>query len=257
MVLNRLELVVTDVWNRPDRFEDPSGPDGDPERDDEFPGGRELLIAVDGTLVLQEWGGLGMEPDVLLNPAMPLLPPLDGTPVDVVLQRCSCGIAGCGSVTATIPRDRDRVLWSHVRESEDDLGIGPFSFDAVDYEAEVRRQHGDRWWESMSERVARMLTDQLSSERDARPLAFAWAAGRPGDVVDVSYFDYRPNPDAGKSRRAGRSGFFVVEPDELFEQYVGRFPIDPNSTDTRLVDELLHKVRATHPSTWPAAPSDW
>ncbi|HTN99145.1 MAG TPA: hypothetical protein VL068_00610 [Microthrixaceae bacterium] len=70
MTPNRLELMVTDVWNRPDRFVDPSNtedefedsPDEDDSQDDSnFPGGRELLIAVDGTLVLQAWGGLGVD----------------------------------------------------------------------------------------------------------------------------------------------------------------------------------------------------
>lgn len=37
-------------------------------------------MVVDGVTELDRWGGLGLDPDDLLNPDLPLLPPADGTP---------------------------------------------------------------------------------------------------------------------------------------------------------------------------------
>jgi hypothetical protein len=248
---NRLELLVVDAWDRPDRFEDPGEADDDSEDIGGY--GRELLIAIDDRLELRVWGGLGMEPDSLLNSKMPLLPPEDGVPMDAIVQRCGCGEVGCGSLTVTIVREGDRIRWSDVREGPRKMEIGPFTFDADVYEAEVRRAHDDRPWESQSERIARLLIEQLAGERDSRPLAFVWAAGREGSVVDVSYFDYRPNPAAGGRTPAGRRGVFMIEPDELFEQYVGSFEFPPNDLDDDIVHGVLQQIRAIHPRDWPPA----
>ncbi|HTN99144.1 MAG TPA: hypothetical protein VL068_00605 [Microthrixaceae bacterium] len=86
-------------------------------------------------------------------------------------------------------------------------------------------------------------------------MAFAWAAGCPDGSVDLAYFEYLANPSAGTASQIGDSEFYSVAPDELCEQYIGRFELDPAKTDEELLSELLGRARATHPSSWPAVTS--
>jgi hypothetical protein len=222
-------------------------------------GGRELAIAIEGVLELRRWGGLGMEPDVLLNPEMPLLPAGPGQSVDVLIQRCDCGDVGCGSLSVTISRDGDAVRWSNFRDANEPVDLGPFTFDAAQYEAELRRAHNDRSWESRAERIARLVTDELRPEHGARPLSFEWATSWSATTVEVSYFEYRRNPEAGRTHPLdgpnGQSGWYSVEPDEQFEQHIGSFPISEAVSDEDAVSEIVLLVHTNHPTTWPCSDS--
>ena len=265
MEASRLELAVVATGERAEHFVDPTFVDStgaDEDDEDTTASGHELAIAINGILELRRWGGIGMEPDVLLNPGMPLLPSPSGEPTDVVVQRCGCGDVGCGSLTLTITRIDDKVRWFDVRERDVPVDIGPFSFDAAEYEAELRRAHQDRSWESRAERIARLVTDQLRPEHGARPLSFEWAMSWSATSVEVSYVDYRPNPNAGQTHPLngpnGASGWFTVEPDELSDQHIGSFSIDATGSDEAAVSEIVHQVRTTHPRTWPrSSASDW
>jgi len=62
-------------------------------------------------------------------------------------------------------------------------GIGPFRFGAVRYEAEVRRAHRERDWETREERIARLVPYACRDERGGRPLSFEWASGLEGHVT--------------------------------------------------------------------------
>ena len=264
---NRLELEVVGVGERVDRFVDPLLADSDPAADgDEGTSayGRQLLIAIDNSLELRHWGGLGMEPDLLLNPEMPLLPGGTGEPVDVVVQRCGCGEAGCASLTAAITSSGDTVHWSDFRDHRGPVDLGPFTFDATEYESEVRRAHQERDWESRAERIARLVTDRLRPEHGARPLSFEWAASWSPTTVEVSYFEYRQNPTAGHTRPFGpppnASGWYsvAVEPNERSEQHIGSFQIGNTGSDEDVVKGIVDQVHTTHPSRWPqSSERDW
>lgn len=118
---SRLGSAVVHVGERPDQFIDPTHPGSPgPDEDDDsgLVGGRELVIAIDGVLELRRWGGVGMEPDVLLNPEMPLLPGVPGQSAEVLVQRCDCGDVGCGSLSVTISREGDAVTWSNFRKGD-------------------------------------------------------------------------------------------------------------------------------------------
>jgi hypothetical protein len=261
---SRLELAVVPVGERPAQFIDPTHRGSGSAEDDDagITGGRELLVAIDGVLELRRWGGLGMEPDTLLNPEMPLLPAGPGQSADVLIQRCDCGEVGCGSLSVTISRDGDAVGWSNFRHGDEPVDLGPFVFDAAEYESELRRAHDDRSWESRSERIARLVTDQLRPEHGGRPLSFEWATSWSPTTVEVSYFEYRHNPEAGQTAQLdgpnGQIEWYSVEPDEQFDQYIGSFPIKETSSDEDAVSEIVHLVHATHPQTWPRSDTtDW
>ncbi|MFN7148476.1 MAG: hypothetical protein ACK4V6_03255 [Microthrixaceae bacterium] len=259
-----MDLAVVAVGERAERFVDPLIDDRTAEDDEHTEVyGRQLLIAVDGVLELRRWGGLGMETDLLLNPEMPLLPALAGELVDVVVQRCGCGEAGCASLTFSMTHESDTVRWSDARDHRGPVDIGPFTFDAAEYESEVRRAHEDRPWESRSERIARLVTDRLRPEHGARPLSFEWATSWSPTTVEVSYFDYRPNPRAGQVRRFSEpdeQGWYsaAVEPAERSDQHIGSFTIGETVGDEDAVAEIVDRVHTTHPSTWPrSSTAEW
>jgi hypothetical protein len=252
-----LGLAVVPVGERPDRFGDPTHPGSGVDDDDDagLVSGRELLIAIDGVLELLRWGGIGMEPDVLLNPEMPLLPAGSAQSADVLVQRCECGEVGCASLSVTITRDGDAVRWSNFRDRAQPVDLGPFTFDANQYESELRRAHENRPWESRAERIARLVTDQLRPEHGARPLSFEWATSWSATTVEVSCFEYRRNPSAGRRHPIdgpnGQTGWFAVEPDEAFDQHIGSFLIGETSSDEDAASEIVRLVRTTGPETWP------
>jgi hypothetical protein len=262
---NRLELAVVAVRERAEGVVDPLL-DDDPTAEgngNTWTSGHQLLIAIDGVLELRRWGGLGMEPDLLLNPEMPLLPARSGEPFDVVVQRCGCGEVGCGSLTLTVAREGDTVHWTDLRDHCGAVDIGPFTFDAAEYESEVRRAHRDRPWESRAERIARLVTDHLRPEHGARPLSFEWVTSWSPTTVEVSYFEYRQNPAAGQTRSLGEPnelGWYMaaVEADEQFDQHIGSFTIGDAASDEDAVSEIVERVHTTHPQTWPrSSRAEW
>jgi hypothetical protein len=265
-VVNVLTLMVVRDHQRPEnvvrpaaddsRYADLESDDADDEGEDFLVGERELLIVIDGVSELDRWDGLGLDPDDLLNPELPLLPPVDGTPVQRIVQRCGCGDIGCGSLTTTIRRTGDAIEWTELRDRGESVGVGPFRFDAEQYEREVRRAHRDRPWESRTERIARMVGDALRDHRDQRPRSFDWASGSPdNDHVVVSLSDTQPNPKAGQPkgprREAPGGGYWQgVELPEIVEQHVGRFAISTNVDDALAAEEVVERVLNTDPATW-------
>lgn len=106
------------------------------------------------------------------------------------------------------------------------------------------------------------MTDQLRPEHGARPLSFEWATSWSATTVEVSYFEYRQNPAAGQTQPLdgpnGESGWYSVEPDELFDQYIGSFPIGETESDEDAVSGIVHLVHTTQPQTWPRSnTADW
>ncbi|MFN8073886.1 MAG: hypothetical protein U0Q15_00530 [Kineosporiaceae bacterium] len=62
----------------------------------------------------------GLDPDDLLPPlSTRLLPTRAGTPV--LLGRCSCGEAGCGSLQARVRREGDDVVWEPTQAPDETL----------------------------------------------------------------------------------------------------------------------------------------
>lgn len=216
--------------------------------------GRELLVVIDGVTELERWGGLGLEPNDLLNPDLPLIPHDEST-VDVDVQRCGCGELGCGALTVSIRRVGDTIEWTNARDGSQRFAIGPFQFEATAYEAEIRRAHEDRPWESRSDHVARLVAEQLRHLRDGRPLSVGWVVARAPDLVEVSGRVHRPNPKAGQPqgpRHEGSDGWFMqaVEPDEISKQHVGQFEILDSEDAETAASRIVHEVATSDPSSW-------
>jgi hypothetical protein len=242
----------------------PGGAGSDGDGLDHLAGERELVILVDGVPLLDEqWGGMGMDPDDLLSPDLPMLPPEDGSPVERLLQRCGCGVVGCGSLSMTIRRRGGSVIWSDPRDGDRPLGFGPIEFDAAQYEEAVRNAHGERPWETREERVARLVPYRFAQRRDGRPRSFDWASGRwaEGHVV-VSFSDHRPNPRAGlptgPRESDGRGGWWQgIEPAELHDQHLGQFPIPPGLDDDEVARAIARQIEQTRPADWPKPDTPW
>lgn len=262
--MNALRLVVSRNGQRPEWVALPEGVlpadlatvAGEPKAD----GCLELLAVIDGVAQFYAWGGLGRVPDDLLNPDLPLLPPADGTPVRRAVQRCECGVVGCGSVAVTIRRVGDVVEWTDARDGDRPVDLGPFRFEAAQYEAEVRSAHQDRRWESWPERIARLVTEAFWDIRGQCPRAFDWASAswQEGCVV-VSMTDRRPNPRGGQP--AGPplpNGDQPVQDYEFRTQHLGCFAIDPGLSDEDAAAAIASQVLAVEPERWrPPPPPDW
>lgn len=151
---------------------------------------------------------MGFDPAEILGTDSPLLPTT--SPRRVAVYRCSCGEAGCGCIAPVISREGSDVVWRDARDftgvfvgptidrdvpdGGSPLPIPTLRFDAVGYEAEVRRAMGDQSWETERRATARLLGDYLQDERDflrARGFVFQWAA--PGwqepETFEVSLLD--------------------------------------------------------------------
>jgi hypothetical protein len=222
--------------------------------------GLEALIVINGVTELDRWGGLGRDPDALLNPDMPLLPPADGSPVSRALQCCGCGDVGCGSVTFTIRLDGDVIEWVDARDGDRRLpDIGPFRFDAANYEAEVRRAHRERGWETREERIARLVTEACWAERRGRPRSFDWAAGSTG-AVTVCVTEWHPNPVGGQESERfsdGQGGWYTTfEPDELFVSHLGEFPVSDDTDDAAVAAGIVERIHSVDPASW-KRPQGW
>jgi hypothetical protein len=161
------------------------------------PGGwkeTELLVLVDGREVLADgWGGMGHDPDTLLGVDSPLVP--TDRPHDAIVQRCGCGIEGCGALIVRIRRDGGTVVWDRFRDgaAHDFRGrpvkdLDEFRFDVQQYLEEVRRADADRGWEWPERTAARLVREQLragNGQRASGGWSLDWvapgsAAGRTG-----------------------------------------------------------------------------
>jgi hypothetical protein len=254
--VHRLELLVVAPFERPVNVTAPAVAEPDDDAPDAgfLPAGRELLIVVNGVSELDRWGGMGLPPNALLDPEHPLLPPGDGSPVEVVVQQCGCGEVGCGSLAATIARDGDTVVWSFTEQRDDPRAIGPFTFAADEYEREVRRAHDVRPWETRDEHVARLVAEALSDCDDPGPYSFDWATSHnPGSVL-VSMTHREPSPRAGARRGEighgpGWIGYTVEQ--ELTTQYLGGFSIAEDLDDEEAAASILRKIERSSPPAWP------
>jgi hypothetical protein len=163
---------------------------------------------------------------------------------------------GCGSLTVTIRRQGDVVEWNDIRDGDQTVAIGPFRFDAVQYEQEVRRAHAHRAWESRTERVARLVGESLRPAGGQGRPSFDWASGSWGDdFVVVSLTERRPNSHAGTPagprRHAPGGGYWQsIEPPETVQHYVGKFPISSDANDVAAAEEILERIRGTDPASW-------
>lgn len=157
-----------------------------------------MSILVDGRSPFEAVapGWRGFDPAEMLGPDSPLLPV--GIGRRVALYRCTCGIAGCGVIAATIARSPDgrRISWSDFRDhvgvferpltnEEHDVEDGrpwpltDLHFDSVQYESEVRRLAADASWETPRRRTARRVQEQLEEQgllAAAPELALQWTA---------------------------------------------------------------------------------
>ncbi len=140
-----------------------------------------VTILIDGADVLGDLDGgfIGFDPSEILDTGALL--PAD-PPERVAVYRCCCGEAGCGCVALIIERDGDRIRWSDLRDYTGvyNVPLGEpappggspltsrcFEFDAVQYDAEIRRASGDRSWETMPRLTARLLQERLSEHDDS------------------------------------------------------------------------------------------
>ena len=252
--MDELRIVVTRSGERPPDVVRPADSRaGDKMAGDEDPG-LQALIVINGVTELDRWGGFARSPNDLLNPDMPLIPPTDGSPVSKAVQRCGCGVVGCGNVTFTIRRAGGVIEWTDARDGDRPIeGIGPFRFDAGQYEAEVRRAHRDRDWETTEERIARLVTLGCRDERDGRPFSFEWASGSDGHVT-VYMREWIPNPNPGQVMRMP-DGALNHAADEGWVNHLGYFKV-PDLDDEAAVDDILRQMRSVPPARW-RRPPDW
>jgi hypothetical protein len=119
---------------------------------------------------------IGMDPyDILSHD---VLAP-GNTPRGVMIARCSCGVWGCGNVSAQISQEGDTVLWDAWMEDTEASTSGRLQFDKKLYLQAVERAIEDKSWESPDRTAARLLSTILDSEMlAANGLSFQWASGR-------------------------------------------------------------------------------
>lgn len=124
----------------------------------------EVRIMVDGA----DWLGtdsLGLDPPELQEELARTLPV-----EDLLVGRCDCGVVGCDDVWVNAARNGLQVEW---------IG-GPTSkvtFDADQYDREVRRFIHDHSWEPLGRRVERLVKD-LFSQVVLDGHQFTWASTR-------------------------------------------------------------------------------
>ena len=253
-VVDDLRIVVTRGGERPPGVNRPvDSRAGDKMAGDEDPG-LQALIVINGVTEMDRWGGFALGPNDLLNPDMPLIPPADGSSISKAVQRCGCGVVGCGNVTFTIRRAGEVIEWTDARDRDRRIaGIGPFRFDGVQYEAEVRRAHRERDWETRAERIARLLTYACQDERDARPLSFGWASGCGGHVTVYVREMYR-NPRAGQTTELP-DGTLLHEREEDWTNHLGYFAI-PDLADEAAVQAIRKQMRSVPAARW-RRPPNW
>ncbi|MFT3875311.1 MAG: hypothetical protein QM708_02620 [Propioniciclava sp.] len=112
--------------------------------------------------------GIGFAPEEILGPDWPLLPVVGGRRVAV--YRCSCGVAGCGSIAPVIvaSEDGEYVHWVDFRNVvgvfdspvANEVDVDPewpgkavdlpdLRFGMRQYVAEIERASQDRSWETL------------------------------------------------------------------------------------------------------------
>jgi hypothetical protein len=114
---------------------------------------------------------MGLDPDDILSEASALF--VAGPPRLATIGRCSCGDIGCGSIEAELSRKDDNVVWAIQDYSR------VFTFDASQYESEIRRALADASWETPDRTAARLIRSIVDRDALARHgFQFSWSSGR-------------------------------------------------------------------------------
>ncbi|MCE7009541.1 hypothetical protein LWC34_43045 [Kibdelosporangium philippinense] len=88
-------------------------------------------------------------------------------PHEVRLAEAECTELCCGALHVTIRRDADQVVWGPWRNTSDTgTEFEEVRFDAVAYDAELRRVTEDHSWEWPARTVARLLEAELRQHGD-------------------------------------------------------------------------------------------
>ncbi|MFJ9945152.1 hypothetical protein [Streptomyces erythrochromogenes] len=170
------------------------------ERDPEFGDAVETRILLDGRPLVPRVfpQGRSPAPDLVLGRDL-----LRATPEEreVTLSTAYCSEGCCGTLTVTVQRDGNHVVW-HGRHQD---GIGPrlpeYRFDADSYDAEVERARTDDTWCRPARRTARLIAAGLRERPD---LLTRWdmrshwckTAGPYEDTVEVHlYYGPGVGPD--------------------------------------------------------------
>ncbi|MEU0529646.1 hypothetical protein [Amycolatopsis tolypomycina] len=107
--------------------------------------------------------GPGKDPDQLLGPDSPLLPGAE--PREVMLAEAVCSWGCCGAVFVRVRREGDEVVWDEWRNPDDPgLSLPAVRFAPAQYEAELARADGMRFWEWPGRTVARLVRTRLAAE---------------------------------------------------------------------------------------------
>lgn len=134
----------------------------------------EIRILIDGEDILGK-DFLGLDPPVFFNQ--------DNLTKGgyMLIGRCTCGEAGCGSYGVTVELDQDKVFWN------DDCGLN-LVFNKQAYVSTVESVRNDHSWEDIKRRVERLATDILKKSQTKEGYFFDWASARIGEnIITLSY----------------------------------------------------------------------
>lgn len=134
----------------------------------------EIRILIDGDDILgKEF--LGLDPPVFFNQES-----LTNGGY-MLIGRCTCGEASCGSYGVTVVLDQDKVFWN------DDSGLSLF-FDIQAYESTIEVAKNDQSWEDIKRRVERLTSVILNKSQTKDGYIFDWASARIGEnKITLSY----------------------------------------------------------------------
>lgn len=124
----------------------------------------EIRILIDGEDIIGK-DFLGPDPPVFLKQANLLKGGY------ILIGRCTCGEAGCGSCGVTVMLDKDMVLL------KDDSGLN-LVFDRQAYEYTIEAAKNDHSWEDIKRKVERLTTEILNNSRTKDNYIFDWASAR-------------------------------------------------------------------------------
>jgi hypothetical protein len=166
-----------------------------------------VTVLVDGVDVIGEAIGFqGFDPEDVLGADLALEPV--EPPRRVAVDRCSCGVPGCGVAACVVAEEDGVVTWSDFRDFTGvysrpvpDLGdpdggkalpVQDIRFDAGQYRAEVSRAAADRGWETPRRRAASLVRAHLAAHGDdlaRRGYRLGWVgpapAGEAGLLVEL------------------------------------------------------------------------
>ncbi|MEU4253475.1 hypothetical protein AB0F15_39390 [Amycolatopsis sp. NPDC026612] len=182
------------------------------------------------------------DPDALLGPDSPLLPGAE--PREVMLAEAECTWGCCGAIFVRIRRDGGDVVWDEWRNPDDPgLPLTAVRFDAAQYEAELARAHGTRFWEWPARTVARELRTRLREESDVLGRwnsGFHGATSLPGTREQIHLTFFSPPWDLIEDHRR-RTG---EVPDHT--QFLARLPVTSEPAEVQ-AERIVAGLRAGDP----------